>query len=278
MPFIDSLTKPLLFQCSADNNYMQIPGVTPNLSTPAMAFLPPFSPKKESSVSPASFDHIALTPLAKFSISHQIQELSFQAGTLQFAYQSRDGSAAIRVSSSVSLTSRVETSKVSVVFSAEAVGLNESDFAQTGGPIRLQLAFHKDTSQLIYQSKTKWIKTLRKPEEILMDFAQALTEIARDDKGKLVQLIFDEEAFHVLSGDPKIRRQISELILFLNALNILNGKEIQKAYTIYLSGKGKPILDHQEKVEVETQSQEIYFELTILPPRQLADDQSASLL
>lgn len=173
----------------------------------------------------------------------------------------------VRVSSSLSFKSSEEMIKVSLVFSAEALGLNESDFIQTNGePMRMQVAFRQETGKLVYQSKTQLIKTLRKPEEILGDLAGALREIAREDKGKLVRLMFDEEAMRVLAQDPKVGELISELILLLNALGILQGKDERQIYTIYLSGKGKPILDHQESTEIETQTQEIHFELTILPP------------
>ncbi|MFZ5808918.1 MAG: hypothetical protein ACOY16_06530 [Chloroflexota bacterium] len=257
---------------------MEISSLAPSTFYPGFQKLSLAHLDAQKQAEPYNFDQDTLSPLAQFSLAYQLQELSFEAGYSQFTYQRPDGKAALQLSSRIQVTTKVEAVEIGLSFSAEALGLTAEDFAITSGqPIRLEFNVRQTQIQALYQSQTRHVKKLRSAEEILNDFIEALRQIGREQGGKIIRLVFDEEAIKALSTDKRVRELISELVLMMNVLNSLKKKEETQAYTIYLSGKGKPILEFKESLDVDIQALEIHFELVIYPPDKQLDGESVAI-
>ena len=209
-----------------------------------------------------------VSPLARFSLAYGLSEVSLSASQAQYGYTRQGGGAALRVSRSLSVKTSQETLHVALAFSAEALGLSSADFSAAGGePIRLRFKFRQEQARLDYSSQTQVLKTVRKPEEILSELADALGKVFRQRGGKSIGVILDEEAAQALLCDEKAREAFAMLIALMNLIEMQSQEGELKRYLIRLSGKGKPMIDHAERLEVEAHSLAVDVELTIYPPQ-----------
>jgi hypothetical protein len=209
-----------------------------------------------------------ISSLAKIAIEHDLLDFTFNSQNTQFAYYKGDHSLALRASSTIDIHSRAEKYRFEIDFSAEFLGLSAKDFEVNGGkPILLDLSFNRETIQAIHTRKASVQKTLRKPQDILNDLAQALHEVMKDEGNKSVSYVLDEEARQALMGDSKMLELLSELVMVMSMINLQKDRNSpSNDYSIRISGKGKPILNIEDHTQVEHQSQEVQFIITIHPP------------
>ena len=69
-------------------------------------------------------------------------------------------------------------------------------------------------------------------------------------------------------SDPKITRLVNELILLMASINLSKKQGSGKHYTINISGKAKPMVETQEKTNVNGITRTVNFSITINPPAQ----------
>lgn len=210
----------------------------------------------------------SISPLAEFAYSHDIQELSYNKQETQFAYRKGDNSIALRAHSFTDIQLKQETFSFDLTFSAEALGLTAKDFAANGGkPMSFSLSYQKTELDIQYESVTQVVNTLRKPEDILLDFSKALQEVLKNPGNKSVSFILDGEARQSLMTDPKIIKLFGELVMIIAAINVQKEAGPSSDFTINVSGKGKPYLNQEEKTTVSGQSSTFNFNITIQPPQ-----------
>ncbi len=114
---------------------------------------------------------------------------------------------------------------------------------------------------------------MRKPEEIIRDLVNALTDVFKDSGNKTVSYVLNSEAMTALAqSDPKLARLFGELVMIMAMVNLMKKQgEDRNDYTILLSGKGKPYLDIQQEIEGELVSQTYEFNITVLAPKSSAE-------
>jgi hypothetical protein len=239
-------------------------------SLPALAAIPE---KKESIRSTAAFqtgenrNTSQLSPLAQMAYSYQLTDLAISASQTSFAYYKDDQSMAMKATSEMDVHLQQEKISLDFTFSGEALGLTAKDFEANGGqPIKLNLSFQQTFSQVKYTSTTQVVKTLRSPQDILSDLAKGLTRVLRDRGNKSVQYVLDEDAMKSLLSDPETTKLMSELVLLMATINLMKEPGESRGYTISVSGTGKPYIDRQEKLEVQSRQVSVAYNITINPP------------
>jgi len=206
-----------------------------------------------------------LTPLAQFSMSSHITDLTLSDDKTSFAYYKSDNSMAMRAESQTQVHLHEETSNFDITYSAEALGLKSKDFAN-GKPMVLKFSFQQ--KELSYQSvmSAQVVNQIRDPQDVLSDLAKALRDVLRNDGNKSVMYVLDDEARKSLLSDPKILKLANELILLMASINLAKRQGNANNYTIYVSGKAKPRVDKNEKTDIDSKTNTINVTITINPP------------
>lgn len=209
-----------------------------------------------------------LSELAQFALSYEFTELSFNRRQTQVAYRSRDGSLAMRATSQTDVQLQQERVSLDLTFSAEALGLTAEDFAATDGkPIQFSLTMRHTEFQLDYRANTRIQRPLRKPAEILQDLAEVLKEVLQEEGDKDILVMLDAEAIKSLTQDEKFSKLLEEIFALIGVINSLKlHAGARDKYSITVSGKGQPYIDHQEHINVEGKMTTMELKISILPP------------
>jgi hypothetical protein len=187
-----------------------------------------------------AFQPSSLTMLAA---AHSFSELAVQGQATTVAY-CRDGSLALRASSSGNIHVRSQEVALDVILSADALGAPLPADLFKNGPLTLSLEYHFETAEIDQHIQSQTIRPARKIEDILTDLTEALIDVMRRRGDKNVQVLFDEEAVKALFSDPKTARlmkEIAGLLTMVNAMVLEGGP--RHRYTIAISGKGRPYLN-----------------------------------
>lgn len=205
--------------------------------------------------------------VTSFAMAMHLSELKLSSNTTQFAYRS-DNSLAVQARSQVNFSARTEEFRFDITLSAESIGLTKDDFANPTKPMTIQLTYAQSQLQLSQKLTIQEVQTLRKPEEIIQDLVNALTEIFKDPGNKTVSYVLDSEAMKSLAQtDPKLARLFGELVMIMAMVNLMKRQgEDRNDYTILLSGKGKPYMDIQQEIDGELVNQTYEFNITVLAP------------
>lgn len=209
----------------------------------------------------------SLSSLAAFSYQNQLTELSLSAHKTDLVYR-KDNSLLLKATSRFDVTLKQQNTQLDLVVTADRLGLTQADFDALGGkPIEIRFSFSQMNAQIEFHSETRVVKKTRTVQEILQDLTEALTDIFSRRGDKSIAVLMDEEAFDVLTGDPKIAGLMDEIFALIEVINHLKLEEGQRdLYAILLSGKGKPYIDHQESTTANIESRTESVSLTILPP------------
>lgn len=228
-----------------------------------------------SSGSPATGE---LSTLAQLTYSHEISDFTYSQNETSFMYRAQDNSLAARVQSSLDVRAQREHITLDLTFSAEFLGLTAKDFADGGmQPIRVKVTFEQSQLDISSQVSVNARKTIRKPDDILQDLGSALREVFKDRGNKSVAVILDDEAVQSLFSDKKIAELFAQLIMLLQVVNALKMDDgPTNLYKIFLSGKGKPVIEVDEKTLVEARSVTVEINLTILPPGESVNPEAAA--
>ena len=208
-----------------------------------------------------------LSGVSSFAFSMQLTELNISSTETSFAYR-KDNSLAIQARSQLNFKARSEEYRFDITLTAESLGLDKSAFADPKKPMTIQLMYAQSELQISHKISIQEVKTLRTPQEILQDLAEALTEVFRDPGNKSVCYVLDFEAIQSLTqSDPKMAELFSELVMIMAMVNLMKRQgEASNDYTIFLSGKGKPYLDIQQEIDGEMINTTYQFNITVLPP------------
>ncbi|NPV86508.1 MAG: hypothetical protein HPY45_10930 [Anaerolineae bacterium] len=208
-----------------------------------------------------------LSPLAELAYTHDIQELTYNASETRFAYYQNGGEIALRAHSVTDVQLRQETMNFDLTFSAEALGLTAADFADNGNrPITISFSYQQMEMDFSYEASTKLVETLRKPDEILVDLAKALREVLKDRGNKSVTYVLDEAARKVLASSKEGVSFLMQLVMLMAMINLQKEEGPSHDYTIYVSGKGKPFIDHHEQTRLAGKTTTVNLTITITPP------------
>lgn len=208
-----------------------------------------------------------LSPLAELAYTHDIQELTYNTNETSFVYYKDGGDIALRAHSVTNVHLKQETMNFDLTFSAEALGLNAADFADNGNqPITISFSYQQMEMDFSYEASTRLIETLRKPDEILVDLAKALREVLKDRGNKSVTYVLDEAARKVLASSKEGISFLMQLVMLMAMINLQKEEGPSHDYTIYVSGKGKPFIDHQEHKSLDGKSTTVNVTITISPP------------
>jgi len=209
-----------------------------------------------------------ISPLAQLVYTHELTDLTFNSNQTSYAYYKQDNSLAMQASSEVNTHLQEEKISLSLTFSAESLGLGAKDFEANGGkPITLEYFMSQTVTQVHYTSKTSLVQTQRTPTQVLTDLAKGLSDTLRDRGNKSVSYVLDEEAMKSILSDSKMTKLLSELVLLMATINMMKRTGSHRDYVIYVSGKGKPYMDHQEKLDIQSKQVIVNYKVTINPPQ-----------
>jgi len=248
---------------------MEIPETGTAAVKPQYAPVNTSARKNQSASTTSEADEVQqLSPRAPLVYTHDLEEFNFSRDQTQYAYYSQDHNVALRARSQLNIQSRQETYSFDLTFSAEALGRTAKDFEAAGGkPIEFSFTMLQERLQAQQIETSKVVKTLRKPTDILLDLAEALQTVMRDRGNKSVSYVLDQEAREALMGDSKIVEALGQLATLMAMINLMKSRnEPSNDYTIYVSGKGKPYLDHERQTDVTHEMVSVEFHMTILPP------------
>lgn len=221
-------------------------------------------------------DSQKISSLAQLIYQHDVEDFSYSSDKTAFAYYAQDHSLAVQAHSQMDIQTHSESYSFDIRFSAEALGLTAKDFiANNGNPIEFR--FKKSYSQTsIYNEQTLSLNnTLRKPYEIIGDLGKALQSILKDRGNKSISYVLDEEARKALMGDSEAIKALGEMVMLMGMINLM--KQSNKPgndYIIEVSGKGKPVLNIDQKTQVKQENIEVEFHFTVAPPTE-TETQSA---
>jgi hypothetical protein len=210
-----------------------------------------------------------LSSLASLAINQSITDLSYTADSTQCAYRSNNGSLAMQANSHVDMHTHTQRTDIQLTLSAEALGLSAADFQSTGGqPFHFDLGTQISQTTVAASSSLKVNTPTKDLGQLLQELSGALADILRQRGNKSISVIMDDEAIKLLNGDPKISQMMRELITLISLLGQIQlERGPRDHYVISLSGKGKPYLEADQSVEVDSETQETHLSLTILPPK-----------
>jgi hypothetical protein len=230
---------------------------------------------QESQSSVSGSNNAYSSSLLKFAYSRNITELTYSNDETIIGYR-KDNSMALRAHSTTNINMRQESISVEATFSAESLGLSADCFGEDGKtPIQFSMAFSMSDFQLNYKSSAKVVQTTRSVDEILQDLGSALGNALRG-KGQ-IRLNLDDEALRSIFADEKIAKlymEIVSLVAMVNSMKKMN--EDSEDQEINISGKGKPYLDYEEQLSIDSKESLIEFKFTILPPGSAQEQISSS--
>jgi hypothetical protein len=250
-------------------------------SLPSLAAIPEKkeTPRSDSAVSDGQKGSSSLlSPLAQMAYSYQLTDLAVNAKQTSFAYNNDDQSQSMKATSEIDAHLQQEKISLDFKFSAEALGLTAKDFEANGGqPIKVNFAYQQTITQVKYTSTTQIVKNLRSPQEVIGDLASALSRVMRNRGNKSVSYILDDDAMKALLSDPKIMKLMEELVLVMAAINLMKQSGPSTAYTIYVSGTGKPTVEKQENEEIQSKQVNVALSITINPPAEANPEQPVNV-
>ncbi len=212
-------------------------------------------------------DQLQLSPTSQMAMEYGMQEMNFSSGWVKMKFD-LDGNVSARVSHSVNYSQQAESLNMDFTFTAESLGISDDVFKSLGNE-PIQLRFDLSQFMLDYKRETTLTvqQTKRSAGEIITDIAKALKFVFSRKGDESVKLILDNEAFETLIGDARASEMIDNIIALIGIINQLrlHGGP-RNYYEIYVSGKGKPVVNLDDKVDVSIKSSQITIQITILPP------------
>ena len=248
-------------------NIQSLPGVKDNVGKIIQSGGSGLSQKDESGMT--------LSPLAQISVSSQITDLTMSDNQTSYAYYKDDNSMALRAQSQTDVHLHEETYNFDITFSAEALGLSEKDFSNHQ-PMVFKFSYKQQEINTEFQSSTQVVKQIRSAQDVLNDLSKALRDVLRDTGNKTVVYQLDDEARQALLSDPKITKLVNELIMLMASINLAKKQGEVNNYTIKVSGKAKPLVDYQEKTNVDSESKTVNMTIKINPPEKSEVSQSTA--
>jgi hypothetical protein len=214
-----------------------------------------------------------LSPLASFALNHQVLDLSVSAEQTQFSMHSSDNSIAMRLHSTTDFQASIERMTLDFEFSAESLGLTAKDFEATNGkPIQFNFAVQRESMSFSLEQNISVQKTIRSADEVLTDIAKGIGEVLKQRGDKGIALVLDQEAIQSLLGasgsSGQLVDEVVRLLIWINTLKL--GKGDKQLYALFVSGKGKPVVNVEEKKHVNIQALQMNVNITIHPPAQKA--------
>jgi hypothetical protein len=210
-----------------------------------------------------------LSPLASFALNHQVLDLSVNTEQTQFLMRSSDNSIAMRLHSTTDFQASIERMTLDFDFSAESLGLTAKDFAATKGkPIQFSFAIQRESMSFSLEQNIHVQKTIRSADEVLTDIAKGIGEVLKQRGDKGIALVLDQEAIQSLLGasgsSGELVDEVVRLLIWINTLKL--GKGDKQLYALFVSGKGKPVVNVEEKKSINIQSIQMNVNITIHPP------------
>lgn len=210
-----------------------------------------------------------ISPLASFAAMHQVEELHLHSSRTRFT--STNGGLHLQAESRFDLHAQRETVQLAFDFSAEALGLT-ADYFKDGKSLEFNFSLQQRSAAFQFQSQTRAQKSLRPPTEIIQDLAKAVSDVMRQPGNKSIAYELDEEARQALSGDPRVMELLGQLVMIMSMINLLRDPySPSDKYLIQISGKGKPVLQHQESTRVTENTVSLQVSIRIHPPAGQAD-------
>jgi hypothetical protein len=212
-----------------------------------------------------------LSPLAQIVYSNQLTDLNFSSSSTSYAYSADDNSLAMHASSEFDAHLQQQTISLGLTFSAELLGLEAKDFAETGGkPITTQFFMRQTITTMQHSSTTQIVQPTRSALDVLKDMAKGLTHALRSRGNKSVRYVLDAEAMKAILSDGEMTKMMAALVMLMATINLSKEPGPSKDYVIYVSGKEKPYIDHREKTSVESREVNVNISITINPPASMA--------
>ena len=149
------------------------------------------------------------------------------------------------------------------------MGISADDYAKYGdGPLEFTFSLQHQVTKIHHHTRTSVHKTLRKPGEIISDLAKAIGKIIKDYGNKSISYMLDADAREALSGDPKIGKLLGELVMIMGTIKLMKDRSKPSTdYIIESSERGKPVVHHDEHLDVRYEMVQIEFKITIGPPK-----------
>jgi len=215
----------------------------------------------------SSGDQVELSDASRTAIQHSIQELDISAEWADMKFDLGNGITA-NAKFSLNYAQYIESLDLSFTFSAASMGYTKEDFNAFGGkPIQMKFELFQQSIEVVKESKLTISETKRSAEDIISDIATALWNVFRQKGDKSVRLSMDTDAFQTLLENVDTRNMLDDIVALIGIINDmrLHGGP-RDHYQIHISGKGKPTIDYEEKVDVKIEGSRITLQLTILPP------------
>ena len=216
-------------------------------------------------------DQVQLSDASRTAMQYSLRESNLSANWSDTELDLGDGIKA-NARFSLNYAERLETLDLSFTFSAESLGYSQENFKAFGGkPIELKFEFFQQTIEYVKESKLTIQETKRTAEDIIMDIATALWDVFRKKGDKSVQLSMDADAFQTLLENADTRSMLDDIVALIGLINDMrtNGGA-RDQYHIFISGKGKPKIDYEEKVDVKVEGSSISIRVIIQPPLETA--------
>ena len=202
----------------------------------------------------------------QLSISREITDLTISQEETAFAYYKQDNSMAMQAHSQMDIHLHQEVYQFDITYSAEALGLTAKDFP-SNKPMVLKYAYQQQEVNFSRVVSMQLVKRVREPQEVLSDLAKALSEVLRDNGNKSVSYMLDDEAFQaILGGGSEVLKYFTQLVMLMATINLSKKAGNSNNYMIQVSGKAKPLIEYQEKTNMESNLRSINFSITINPP------------
>jgi hypothetical protein len=212
-------------------------------------------------------DQLQLSATTQTAMRYGMQEMNFASGWVKMKFD-LDGNVSARVSHSINYSQQAESLNMDFTFTAESLGISDDVFKNLGNQ-PIQMRFDMSQFMLDYKRETTLTvqQTQRSAGEIITDIAKALKYVFSRKGDESVKLILDKEAFETLIGDARTSQMIDNIVALIGIINHmrLHGGP-RNHYEIYVSGKGKPVVNYENKVDVNIKSSQITIQVTILPP------------
>lgn len=206
-----------------------------------------------------------LTDLAQITMTSHITDFSYSETRTSFAYYKDDHSMALKASSETNIKTHEETYTFDITFSAESLGLKEEDF-KDGKPKYLNFTYEKKEINVDYLSSLQVQNTVRSAADVLSDLAKAIRDVMKGKGNKTVAYVLDAEARQALLSDPEVGRLATQLIMLMAMINLSKKEGPASHYLISVSGKGKPVANYQESINIESNSKTVNLNIKINPP------------
>jgi hypothetical protein len=214
-------------------------------------------------------DQLQISDASRMALQYNVSELDFSGEWTDMQFDV-DEDISAQASYKINYAEKFESFKLSFTFSAESLGLSKDDFKAYGGkPIEIRLDFLQQSIEYIRERQMTISQSNRSADEVIVDIAHALQAVLKQKGDKTIGLHLDMEAFQAIVGDAKTSElvdDIAALIGIINNLRLVGGK--RDIYDIFVSGKGKPKVDYQEKVDVKIEGSSLSVQITIMPPEE----------